>query len=92
VQAIKCALRLVSCGRHGVLWCVLSGPHHSSRLASSVVLVPQPNYSARGLRTNTLALVGLLIAVVIHTVDVAMSVFGLTLHSHRDTMNVLSPL
>jgi glycogen debranching enzyme len=31
----------------------------------------------------------LLIAVVIHTVDVAMSVFGLKLQSHRDTMNVL---
>jgi hypothetical protein len=31
-----------------------------------------------------------LIAVVIHTVDVAMSVFGLKLHSHRHTMNVPS--
>ena len=76
----------------GVLWCVLSGPHHCSCLVSSAVLVPQPNYSARGLRTNMLALVGLLIAVVIHTVNVAMSVFGLKLQSHRDTMNVLSPL
>jgi hypothetical protein len=42
-----------------------------------------------GLLTNTLGLVALLIAVVIHT-DVAMSVFGLKLQSHRDTMNVLS--
>ncbi len=42
------------------------------------------------LLTNTLGLVALLIAVVIHTVDVAMSVFGLKLQSHRDTMNVLS--
>ena len=42
-----------------------------------------------GLLSNTLGLVALLIAVVIHT-DVAMSVFGLKLQSHRDTMNVLS--
>jgi len=42
-----------------------------------------------GLLTNTLGLVALLIAVLIHT-DVAMSVFGLKLQSHRDTMNVLS--
>jgi len=43
-----------------------------------------------GLLSNTLGLVALLIAVVIHTVDVAMSVFALKLQSHRDTMNVLS--
>ena len=43
-----------------------------------------------GLLTSTLGLVALLIAVVIHTVDVAMSVLGLKLQSHRDTMNVLS--
>ncbi len=87
---IKCGLRLVPCGRHGVLWCVLSGPHHCSCLISSAVLVPQPNYSSRGLLTNTLGLVALLIAVVIHTLDVAMSVLGLKLQSHRNTMNVLS--
>jgi hypothetical protein len=43
-----------------------------------------------GLLSNTLGVVALLIAVVIHTVDVAMSVFGLKLQSHRDTMTVLS--
>ncbi|HYU45310.1 MAG TPA: HXXEE domain-containing protein [Terriglobales bacterium] len=38
-----------------------------------------------GLLTNTLGVVAFLIAVVIHTVDVAMSVFGVKLQSHRHT-------
>lgn len=38
-----------------------------------------------GLLTNTLGLIAFLIAVVIHTVDVATSVFGVTLHTHRRT-------
>lgn len=35
-----------------------------------------------GLLTNTLGLVAFSIAVVIHTMDVATSVFGVKLHSH----------
>ena len=89
-QAIKCGLRLVPCGRHGVLCCVLSGPHHCSCVASSAVWYLSQITHREGLLTNTLGLAALLIAVVIHTVDVAMSVFGLKLQSHRDTMNVLS--
>ena len=38
-----------------------------------------------GLLTNTLGLVAFLIAVVIHTVDVATSGFGVKLQSHRHT-------
>jgi hypothetical protein len=38
-----------------------------------------------GLLTNTLGVVAFLIAVVIHTVDVATSVFGVKLQSHRRT-------
>jgi len=38
-----------------------------------------------GLLTNTLGAVALLIAVLIHTVDVATSVFGVKLQSHRRT-------
>jgi hypothetical protein len=38
-----------------------------------------------GLLTNTLGLVAFLIAMVVHTVDVATSVFGVKLQSHRDT-------
>jgi hypothetical protein len=38
-----------------------------------------------GLLTNPLGVVGFLIAVVIHTVDVATSVFGVKLQSHRHT-------
>jgi hypothetical protein len=38
-----------------------------------------------GLLTNTLGVLAFLIAVVIHTVDVATSVFGVKLQSHRHT-------
>ena len=38
-----------------------------------------------GLLTNTLGVVAFLIAVLIHTVDVATSVFGVKLQSHRRT-------
>ncbi len=39
-----------------------------------------------GLLTNILGVVAFLIAVVIHTVDVATSVFGVKLQSHRHTI------
>jgi hypothetical protein len=38
-----------------------------------------------GLLTNTVGVVAFLIAAAIHTVDVATSVFGVKLHSHRHT-------
>src|SRR5260370_3928486 len=54
-------------GRHGVFWCLLPRPlWYLSQVAHR-----------EGLLTNTLGVVALfLIAVVIHTVDVATSVFG----------------